>query len=132
MFDPVPPAANTAPPPIVHHAPGIKVTGRPRVTTPAPIEQPAAPPMKVPGIIASHTNLYIPTGHAGTTMLTWDGGEDHPYAEVWIKVGDGDETFVIEQGKGTLKVDVEKGKTYLYILTDAGKRLATVTVTSRK
>ena len=85
-----------------------------------------------PMITASQTNLVIPIGQTGQTVLTWDGGKDHPYAEVWVKVDDGDETFVVEQGKGTRQVTVEPGKTYLYILTDAGKRLATVTVKSRQ
>jgi len=85
-----------------------------------------------PMITASETNLAIPSGQTGQTVLTWDGGKDHPYAEVWVKVDDGDETFVVEQGKGTRQVTIERGKTYLYILADAGKRLATVTVTSRQ
>ena len=74
----------------------------------------------------------IPTGQTGQTVLTWDGGKDHPYAEVWVKVDDGDETFVVEQGKGSRQVTVEPGRTYLYILSDAGKRLAAVTVKSRQ
>ena len=64
----------------------------------------------------------------GVTTLTWDGGPDHPYAEVWVKVDDQDEKFVVEKGKGTRQVAVESGKTYLYILSDSGERLATVTV----
>ncbi len=67
----------------------------------------------------------------GTTTLTWDGGPDHPYAEVWVKEGGQDETFVVEQGKGTRRMTVERGKNYLFILTDSGKRLATVTVTAK-
>jgi hypothetical protein len=86
----------------------------------------------VPMITASQTNLVIPSGQTGQTVLTWDGGKDHPYAEVWVKVDDGDETFVVEQGKGTRQVTVEPGKSYLYILTDASKRLATVTVKSQQ
>ena len=49
-----------------------------------------------------------------------------------MKVDDEDEKFVVEQGKGGRKVTVEAGKTYLYILTDAGKRLATVTVKAKQ
>ena len=41
---------------------------------------------------------------------------------------DQDEKFVIEQGRGSRQMVVEPGKTYLYILTDSGVRLATVTV----
>ena len=78
----------------------------------------------VPGILA-----YIKPGQAaGTKTLSWDAGPEHPYAEVWVKVGDGEEAFVVEQRKGKREITVEAGKTYLYILTDAGKQLATVTV----
>lgn len=81
----------------------------------------------VPGILS-----YIKPGQPpGTKTLSWDAGPDHPYAEVWVKVGDGDEAFVVEKGKGKRQVTVEPGKTYLYILTDAGKRLATVIVKSQ-
>jgi len=51
---------------------------------------------------------------------------------VWVKVNDADETFIVEQGKGTRGVTVEPGKTYLFILEDAGQRLATVTVTVKQ
>ena len=74
----------------------------------------------------------LPLPVTGQVVLEWDGGKDHPYAELWVKVNDGDETFIVEQGKGARQVTVEPGKTYLYILADAGKRLATVTVTSRQ
>lgn len=78
----------------------------------------------VPGILA-----YIKPGQpAGTKTLSWDAGPDHPYAEVWVKVGDDEEIFVVEQRKGKREITVEAGKTFLYILTDAGKQLATVTV----
>jgi hypothetical protein len=85
------------------------------------------PPMKVPGIVASQ--MVFPGGRfqpAGFVVLTWDGGPDHPYAEVWVKVDGGDETFVVEQGKGGLQVTVVRGRSYEYILTDAGKTLSTV------
>ncbi len=63
-----------------------------------------------------------------TRTLGWDAGPEHPYAEVWVSVDGGDETKVVEQGKGTRQVSVEPGKTYRYILTDSGRELATVTV----
>ena len=63
-----------------------------------------------------------------STTLTWDGGAAHPYAEVWVGVDGQDPKFVVEQGKGSRKVTTEPGKTYLYILTDSGQQLATVTV----
>jgi hypothetical protein len=69
-----------------------------------------------------------PSVSTGFTVLTWDAGLDHPYAEVWVKVNNGDEQFLVEQGKGLRQVPVERGKQYTYILTDAGKTLATVIV----
>lgn len=65
----------------------------------------------------------------GTTTISWDGGGAHPYAEIWVKVDDTDEIFVVEQGKGTRTISGEKGRRYLYILTDAGQRLATTSIT---
>lgn len=94
----------------------IKSTGR---TTTQGGTSPGAP-----SIIAFNKPGQAP----GTRTLTWDGGPEHPYAEVWVKVDDQDETFVVEQGKGTRQVMVEAGKTYLYILTDAGTTLATTTI----
>ena len=82
--------------------------------------------MKVPGIVASQVVFPIPFQATGFVVLTWDGGPDHPYAEVWVRVNDGDETFVVEQGKGGRQVQVERGRRYLYILTDAGNTLSTV------
>ncbi len=81
-------------------------------------------PAGVPRIVASSAPGQAP----GTRTLTWDGGPDHKWAEVWVKVDDQDETFVVEQGKGTREVTVEPGKTYLYILADNNTRLATVLV----
>lgn len=63
----------------------IKSSGKARVATPPP------PPMKVPGIVASQ--VIFPTQPIGFVVLTWDGGPDHPYAEVWCKIDGGDEFF---------------------------------------
>ena len=41
---------------------------------------------------------------SSTTTLEWDGGGDHPYAEVWQQVDNNDETFVVESGKGTRQI----------------------------
>ena len=87
---------------------------------------PPPPPMKVPGIVASQVVVPFPGAPSGFVILTWDGGPDHPYAEVWVKVNNGDDTFVVEQGKGTRRVTAERGRYYQYILTDAGKTLSTV------
>lgn len=83
-----------------------------------------APTRKVPFIVAGNNPGQAP----GTKTLTWDGGPEHPYAEVWVKVNDQDEKFVVEKGKGTREVTVQPGNTYLYILSDSGERLDTVTV----
>jgi len=80
-------------------------------------------------IVASPNNIILPPGMGiGQTTLSWDAGPDHPYAEVWVRVDGQDATKVLERGNGTLPVVVEPGKTYIYILTDAGTTLATVTV----
>lgn len=91
--------------------------------------QPPPDTMNVPGIMASPNNIALVNGKGqGKTTLTWDAGEDHPNAEVWVKVDDQDETKVVAQGKGTLQVAVVPFKTYVYTLKDAGKTLASVTV----
>jgi hypothetical protein len=104
----------------------IKSTGRPKID-PAP-NSAAEPSAKAPMISASPNNIAFVPGKIAHTLIRWDGGPDHPYAELWVKVDDQDEKFVIEQGKGSRQMVVAPGKTYLYILTDSGTRLATVTV----
>lgn len=104
---------------------------------PAPPPQtpvkPAPPSKATPKISASPTVVTIPGGQSqGTVTLTWDGGPDHPYAEVWVRAGDQDEKFLVEQGKGTRTVTVERGKNYQFILTDAGQQLARVVVLTRQ
>jgi len=93
---------------------------------------PAAPPAsatKAPYIIATPNNIPLPFGgQVGQSTIVWDGGKDHPYAEIWVKVDNQDERKVVEMGRGSLPIAVEAGRTYVYILTDAGTTLATVTV----
>ena len=82
-----------------------------------------------PWITAAPNNIILPFGIAvGQTTIAWDGGANHPYAEIWVKLEGQNETKLLEQARGTLPVTVERGRTYLYILTDAGMTLATVTV----
>lgn len=100
----------------------FKGTGKARKTKPAP------PAMTVPGIVASQVFYPNINANAGIVVLTWDAGPDHPYAEVWFKVNNGEEAFLVEQAKGSRQVAVERGRAYTYILTDAGKTLATVVV----
>lgn len=83
-----------------------------------------------PFIFANNNPVVIPTGQtSGTVTLVWDGGKDHPYAEVWIRVDQNDETFIVEQGKGTRNVEVEFGRSYEFKLSDANVLLASVRVT---
>lgn len=93
---------------------------------------PAAPPVsatKAPYIIATPNNIALPFGvQVGQSTIVWDAGKDHPYAEIWVKVDSQDERKVLEMGKGSLPIVIEPGRTYVYILTDAGTTLATVTV----
>jgi hypothetical protein len=96
----------------------IKRSGRAQKTAP--------PAMKVPGIITSQVVYPYPNTNMGFVVLTWDAGPDHPYAEVWYKVNNSDDIFLVELGKGSRQVPAERGRLYTYILTDAGKTLATV------
>ena len=85
-----------------------------------------------PYIKASPNPAPAPAGQtSGTMTLEWDGGDDHPYAEVWQQVDDADETFVLESGKGTRQMTVEVAKTYVFKLSDAGVLLASVTVAAK-
>jgi hypothetical protein len=114
------------------HRIGVGKVKLPSSKRPSEPSRPAPTPTP-PFITASPEVVLISPQHSpGTTTLTWDGGPDHPYAEVWVKMNDADETFIVEQGKGTRVVTVEAGKTYLFILEDAGQRLATVTVTVKQ
>jgi hypothetical protein len=113
----------------------IKSSGKAKPATPSPDTAAAtAPPSTgAPRISARPNVVTIPDGQSeGTVTLTWDSGPDHPYAEVWVKAGGQDETFLVEQGKGTRSVTVERGKNYLFILSDSGQQLAKVVVISKQ
>ena len=121
------------PPPPSFNVPLNTYKGKPKpkpVSSPTKpkTEEPPPPPMKVPGIIATQAIFSHPSALAGFAILTWDAGPDHPYAEVWYRVNNGEETFLVEQAKGSRQVPVERYKYYTYILTDAGKTLATINV----
>ena len=90
------------------------------------------PAQAQPSIYVSQNPVLIPAGQtSGTTTLTWDAGGDHPYAEVWQQIDGGEETFVVEQGKGSRQMTIELGKTYVFKLSDFGNLLASVTVTAK-
>ncbi len=85
-----------------------------------------------PFIIADNNPVVLPAGRtSGTVTLEWNGGKDHPYAEVWVRVDENDETFIVEQGKGIRNVKVEFGKSYEFKLSDSNVLLASVKVTVR-
>ena len=85
---------------------------------------------QTPYIYALSNPVVIPSGQTrGTVTLVWDGGKDHPYAEVWVRVDQNDETFIVEQGKGTRNAQVELGKSYEFKLSDSNVLLASVRVT---
>ena len=125
------PVQVATPPPPPQPRP-IRQTGKARVALPntAPVAtvQPTATTGAAPMIRAMPANPFGLHKTNGKTTLTWDGGTAHPYAELWVKIDDADEKFVVEQGKGSREVTIEPGKTYVYILTDSGHTLATVTV----
>lgn len=94
----------------------------------APNTAPASTP-KPPWLTAAPNNLALPFNvPVPPVVLAWDAGKDHPYAELWVKVDNQSEKKVLERGAGTLSVTAERGRNYVYILTDAGTTLATVNV----
>ncbi len=122
---PVPPPAK--PPPAVPTTPKpVKTLGKNKVPQPQPAE---AKPLVPPYIAATPPVVKLqPLEQVAKTTLVWDAGPDHPYAEIWLSVDGADETFVMEKGKGSLEVTLQPGLLYIYVLTDSGKRLATVEV----
>ncbi len=85
---------------------------------------------QIPYIYALSNPVVLPPGQtSGTATLIWDGGKDHPYAEVWVRVDQNDETFIVEQGKGTRNATVQLGKSYEFKLSDSNVLLASVRVT---
>ncbi|HEV7700997.1 MAG TPA: hypothetical protein VGO43_12260 [Pyrinomonadaceae bacterium] len=118
-----------SPPPPPPRPKPIKSSGKAKVeSAPTPPSTPA-PPMKVPGIVASQvifTSIYQPVGFV---VLTWDAGPDHPNAQVWVKINGSPKILVLKQPKGGLQQTVERGRTYEYILAEkTGKTLSTVMV----
>jgi hypothetical protein len=121
-------AAPAAPPP-------LDSSGKVPAPTPKPIKSSGKAKVSAatPTIKAFPIAVTIPEGQShGRTTLIWDGGPDHPDAEVWRKDGvDGEETLVVQQGKGTLSVTVELGKNYQFLLKDAGQQLAKAVVLTK-
>lgn len=85
---------------------------------------------QTPYIYALYNPVVIAPGQtSGTVTLVWDGGKNHPYAEVWVRVDQNDETFIVEQGKGTRNATVQLGRSYEFKLSDSNVLLASVRVT---
>jgi hypothetical protein len=120
--------APAAPPP-------LNSPGKVPAPTPKPIKSSGKAKVSAatPTIKAFPIAVTIPEGQShGRTTLTWDGGPDHPDAEVWRKEGvDGEETLVVQQGKGTRSVTVELGKNYQFLLKDAGQQIAKAVVLTK-
>jgi len=109
--------------------------GKIKLPNTRPRETPSSPaPGPTPPFITANPETVVisPRRDQGTTTLIWDAGPDHPSAQVWVKINDADESFIVEQSKGSRGFMVDPGNTYLFILTDAGQRLATVTVTVKQ
>jgi len=118
-----------APAPVITKPPAKEpATPAPKVLRATGRKPKAEPPpsMKVPGIVVSQAIFPGPYQPAGFVILTWDAGPEHPFAEVWFKINGSDDNFLVEGGKGGRQVPVERGRFYVYTLTDAGKTLATV------
>jgi hypothetical protein len=94
----------------------------------------ATPASAQPTITANPASVGIPSGQTqGKTILIWDAGADHLWAEVWLSVDDGDPVRLFEmrgnsQGKGNLETPVTLFKRHRFILTDNGVELASVLV----
>jgi hypothetical protein len=99
--------------------------------------EPAPPPLKPPFITAGQVIIqpYVPFA---SVYLGWDGGPDHPNAEVWVSIDNGAEipAFSIDHAPqdpvfkqpkiAAIEMKLSKGRLYKYVLKDAGKTLSTV------
>ena len=93
----------------------------------------AAQEKQTPWLEANPNPVLIRRGMtSGTVNLIWDGGKDHPYAELWVRVDQNDETKIMERGRGGYQATVELGKSYVFKLSDSNKLLASVKVTAMR
>jgi hypothetical protein len=88
-------------------------------------KEPAPPPLKPPFITGQVIlQPFLPFASAA---LGWDGGPDHPNAEVWLSVDNSAETLAFKQPKGgATEQRLQRGSSYSYVLKDAGKTLSKV------
>jgi hypothetical protein len=105
--------------------------GYPKYTEPAP------PPPKPPYITASQPVVIQPFLPFASTFIGWDGGPDHPKAEVFVSVSGEPElsASVRLQNQAfsfatisAIEVKLERGRQYRFVLKDAGNALSTVVV----
>jgi hypothetical protein len=122
-----PPSSPPQPKPSVPPAPlQTRERATERTPPPPPIE---STPVTSATIKAVPQLVSIPDGkEEGFSRLVWSAGNQHPNAQLMVKVDGGDEEVADPQSKGSRNVRVEAGRTYLYMVVDAGKRLAAVTV----
>ena len=84
--------------------------------------------LRDPVIVASKAFFQPPYNPVGFVILTWDGGPDHPNAEVWVKFGNSRErVLVVKQPKGGQQIQAQRGQMYTYVLMDGRTVLATTT-----
>ena len=122
------------PPPPAFGAGGLFGMPAPK-KAPKPATKPSAPPPTPPFIIAGQPYLppYMPYGIVG---MSWDGGPDHPKAEVFLSMDNGAETpaFSIDQPqqsplwkqpKAGLSMHLQRYHHYRFVLKAEGKTLST-------
>ena len=84
---------------------------------------------KIPFMAASQAYFQPSFSQTGFAVLTWDGGPDHPNAEVWVKYGNSrDRVLFLKQPKGGQQVTVQRGLMYTYALIDGRTVLGTAVV----
>lgn len=78
---------------------------------------------------ASRTIFQSPYSPMGTAVVTWDAGQDHPNAELWVKYNNaGERVPLVKQPKGTQQIAIQRGLSNTYILVDGRIILATTVV----
>lgn len=123
------------PPPPAFGAGGLFGMPAPK-KAPKPATTPSAPPPTPPFIIAGQPYLppYMPYGTVG---ISWDGGPDHPKAEVFLSMDNGAEvpafsmdqpqqSPVWKQPKAGLSMQLQRHHHYRFVLKAEGKTLSTV------
>ena len=91
----------------------------------SPIRQVSTPPY----ISASPAIFATPFHPTGVVPLIWDAGPRHPYAELWVNANGRDALF-LKQPTGSIAVNVERGRRYIYILRDTNGVIAAVDFTA--